>query len=119
MYIGATTDAAPTPRPPMKRKTHERQPVPREAAARRRHEVEHGDDQEHRAAAVPLGRLARANRSEDRADERAGDREAQLVAVEQEPQAQRVGRARDDGGVEPEEKATRAPRRARCAGGAA
>ena len=83
----------------------ERQPVPREAAAHRRHEVEHGDDQEHRAAAVALGRLARANRSEDRPQERAGDGEAELVAVEPEPQAQRVGRAGDDGGVEPEEEA--------------
>ena len=46
MYMGATTEAPPIAEPAEEAEAHERQPVPGEAAAQRRDEVEHGQTTE-------------------------------------------------------------------------
>ena len=92
-------------RPPTNRKTSERDPAGREAASGRGDQVQHGQGAEHRPAAVALGRLSSGEGADDRPEERARDREAELGAVEPEAQPQGLGGAGDDGGVEAEQEA--------------
>jgi hypothetical protein len=93
------------PSPPIKAEDEERVPIPCEAAADGRYEIEDGGDAEGFAAAEALTDLASGERTDDGADEANSDGKAFFVGRETVEADQGVNGAGDNNSVEAEEQA--------------
>jgi hypothetical protein len=89
MYIGDTTDAPPTPMPPMNRKNRN----------------EYRDHDQHGAPPQPVGRVAGHDRTGDRAEQRGGHREPEPERAELVNVFQPVRGTGDHRRIEPEQQA--------------
>ena len=105
MYIGETSDTAPTARPPMNRAARKLGKSQAMAVATEVNANSMRDPQQHVTAAVAIAHSAGNGGAERAAEQQRAERDAQAEIAELEMPGQERARAADDGDVEPEQQA--------------